>query len=328
MDARINNRKHKEFIRKPDEDEKELLQNAQIPKEMVRIFPRIINPKKTYKGIKKFGIISYVLIPEKMRAKPDMEGLFMLRPGRFNTAEEAQMEAEKMIRERDSLNVYYVVQEEESTVLSSNPKYSLRDYKVNIERSKGEAAEAFKEAEIDPATQAILDSQMADMMESKEVAEKMTKQDEEEEERLQYERIQRMRKESNLMETPGTLEYYTMLRSKYNNILINAKKIHDRIPLMDRLVKHAHEMIAEIKSQDEQFPHYKNQWRLKELEAIRETGGVKDIDDINPELITPEEYFEQGEISIRQKAASSEAGTSEQRPLAERVNELLSQQTE
>ena len=326
MDARVNNRKHKEFIRKPTEDEKELLQNATIPKEMVRIFPRIINPKKSYKGVKKYGIISYVLIPEKMRAKPDMEGLFMLRPGRYNTPEEAQAEAEKMIRERDSLNVYYVVQEEESTILSSNPKYSLRDYKVNIERTKGEAAETFKEGEIDPVTQAILDGQMADMMESKEIAEKMTKHDEEEEERQQYERIQRMRKDADLVQTRGTLEYYTMLRSKHSNLLINAKKIHDRLPLMEKLIRHAHEIIAEIKAQDELYPHYKNQWRVKELEAIRETGGISNVDDINPELLTPEEYFEKGEISIRQKPA--EAGTSQEKPLVVRVDELLGQQTE
>lgn len=306
MDKKFRTKGTAHLFRKPNQEEREILTNGEIPKEMIRVFPRIINPKKSYKGPRKYAIISYMMIPDDKRPQKDIEGLFIVRAERYNTVEEAQAAAEKMVRERDSLNVYQIVQEEESYILSNSSKYSMRDYKINVERTGGEAAGMMEG--LDENAQRMMDAQMNDMMEAKDVVENTLKQDEEQKEREQFERITQMRLQAERTDTEGTLEYYTRMRSSLNNMLINIKKIAERLPLMEKLKQKAHELIAKIKRYDAEYPHYQKQWKAEEEKALYE-AGMKNVN-INTQLVTPEEYCDGDYVSVRNEPSSDVAGTS------------------
>lgn len=311
MDSKIKSKRFKNFVKKPNVEERSILKNSEIPKEMVRRFPRILNSQKTYRGPQKFGLISYYLIPPEQRKVDDIEGLFILRADRWKTAEEAQMEAEKIIRERDSLNIYHVVKEEESYVLSNNHKYSQRDYKVNVNKTASEAAGAFNDSELDQGTQDMLDKQMVDMMESKEIAEEKIKVDEEKKEKEQYERIQRMRQTAERTDIEGTLEYYTKCRSKYNNMLVNIKEIYKQVPIMNDLKKSCEELLREINDMDDVNPHYRKQWKIKEEKELQDVG-MKNVN-LNTELLTPNQYCEEDFAVIRERENNSDSDSADEK---------------
>lgn len=294
MDAKkFKNSEHrKKFFRKPTEQERQILRQGDVPQEMIRIFPRIFNPKKSFKGPRRFAIISYIMIPLDKRSDPDIEGLIMVRDGVYPTEEEARNAAEEMIRNRDSFNVYQVVEIEESFILSNNPKFSRINTKVDVEKQHG--AGAFN-TDIDGEKQKEIDETMLKMQDAKEIGEKLIRDEEERKEREQYERVQRMKVEALRMDQPDTLEYYTKLRSKLENMLINIRKIHEKVKDMEILKVSCHKTIDEIRGIDKEYPHYKDQWRLKQEEALREVG-MKGMN-VSSELITPEEYV-QGDFII------------------------------
>lgn len=293
----IHPSKRSNVVRKATREERKIL-NGSVPEEARVTYPRIIQQTSDpHVNGPKWMLVSYVLLEPEKRVDPDIEGVFMIRDTPlFQTETEAKDYAAKMLREVDSLNRYYPIQIGHPYILSKSMRFVKNKTRVPIERQQ-----------VDVQLQEN-DEKMMMMMNTLDLCKKEIDEEETQEEKAQAERIRNMRITAQRQEDKDTLEHYTMLRSKYDNILKNCRDLTLKTKLLDKFMTAAYKTRDEILAINEIHPEYEDMW-LKEYERTLAMSGIRA--DVIKELADPKEFAEQeGPVRIIQlpkKDAPSQA---------------------
>lgn len=293
-------------VRKATPSERQLLDGV-IPDKAIVMYPRIIQRTVAPEKPRAWALVSYVLFDPKKSPDPDIKGIFKIRqdPDRdsplYASMDEARAGAEKMIRTVDSLNVYYPIEIESPYILSDSQRFVKNNVRVPVEKSVRAPSDELNED---------ADKAMIKMMDSYSVAETQVVNEQRSEEKKQEERIQKLRLQADKMAESDSLEHYTQLRAKYDNLLRMCRDLTIKTRMLDKFMERARETRDEIQKLSTTHPEYLDQW-VAELEKTYTEVGIKH--DIIKDLIDPAEFANETDF-VR---TSTRPPAIEQKPVVE-----------